>query len=271
MNGSEQPTMSTHPCHSLIVTCVRQLYSESVPEAGIVVEQLPIGLLRYNLCRPTSCDVYPRGVLPEGVPEFIERITRDYPDRAMDICLDDRGMDELLGPALFAAGLEQHSATTYLAYCRDTPQDMERDDVTVESVRDDAELRELVRTKLMGFANSECEPSNEALDGEFAVRKDEMPIGARYVLARVGGEAAAMVSYYEMQDSLIFQLATRLPFRNRGIARCLMERTVRERLVAGARSVLVNCDEEGLAVKLYRRLGFVDEVYWRRLYSFPQR
>jgi len=260
---------SRHPYHDEIATRLRELYSESIPEVGIAVERLPFGRFRYNRHNPTSGDIFLDSIQPSQVPELLERIANDFTNRLHSICLDDRGKDALLSPALLAEGGKQHHATIILAYCGNVPPTVERDDVTFEKVRDDMDLREAVRTKLMGFANSEDEPPTDALEGEFATRKGEMLIGARYVLARVKGEGAAMVSYYEMPDSLIFQLATRLPFRGRGIARHLMEQTIRNRLEAGSRSVLVNCDEAGTPVEFYRRLGFVDEVYWERRYSLP--
>ena len=260
---------SLHPFHDEIAKGLRELYSESIPEAGIVVERLASGLLRYSRANPTSCDIYLHDIQPAQVPELLERISTDFADRSLNIYVDDRARDARLGPRLVTGGIERHNATTILAYCGGAPQGVERDDVTIETVSDDFALYEAVRTKLMAFANSEEEPQANAIEEEFAIRKSEMPVGARCVLARAEGEGAAMVSYYEMPDSLIFQLATRLPFRGRGIARHLMELTIRGRLGEGGRSVLVNCDEEGTPAKFYRRLGFVDEVYWRQRYSLP--
>ncbi len=34
----------------------------------------------------------------------------------------------------------------------------------------------------------------------------------------------------------------------------------------GRRSVLINADPDDTPVQIYRRLGFTDEVYWRRRY-----
>lgn len=262
-------TTPPHPYHDEIATCLRALYSEPIPDARIVVEQFPFGFFRYSRFKLLSGDIYLDGIEPAQVPELLKRMANDFANRSLNIYLDDRDKDALLGPALLAEGSERHDATIFLAYCGDIPPAVKRNDVSFERVRDDTELREAVRTKLMGFAHSEDEPPADALESEFAVRKGEISVGACYVLARVEGKVAAMISYYEMPDSLIFQLATRLPFRGRGIARHLMEQAIRRRLEAGARSVLVNGDEGGTPVRFYRRLGFVDEVYWRRRYSLP--
>jgi len=41
-------TTPLHPHHDETAACLRELYSKSIPEAGIVVEQFPFGLFRYS-------------------------------------------------------------------------------------------------------------------------------------------------------------------------------------------------------------------------------
>jgi GNAT superfamily N-acetyltransferase len=65
---------------------------------------------------------------------------------------------------------------------------------------------------------------------------------------------------------MVFNLATRLPFRHRGIARSVLARWSGAADQHRTRSHLINCDDGGPAEVLYRRLGFTDEVYWYRRY-----
>ena len=91
--------------------------------------------------------------------------------------------------------------------------------------------------------------------------------GAHYWLARVDGDPAAALSWYDGEDRLVFSLATRLPFRRRGIASHLLCRLLGDSERKNTRSVVINANEVGIPIKLYRRLGFTDEVYWHATYE----
>ena len=80
-----------------------------------------------------------------------------------------------------------------------------------------------------------------------------------------------MIGLYEGDDRFIFLLATRLPFRNRGITRWLLARVIGEASADGHRSVLINCDPADTPIRLYRRLGLTDEIYWQQCYAPPER
>jgi GNAT superfamily N-acetyltransferase len=101
------------------------------------------------------------------------------------------------------------------------------------------------------------------------LRRAEPPARAASCSARAGREAASIIGLYDGEDRHIFLLATRVPFRNRGIARWLLSHVIAEAHADGCRSVLINCDPAGTPIQLYRRLGFTDEVYWRQHYEPP--
>ena len=86
----------------------------------------------------------------------------------------------------------------------------------------------------------------------------------RALAARVKGESVAVAAFYEGDDRFIFVLGTRVPFRHRGIGRTLLAHVVHDPGASGCRSVMINADEGGRPEALYRRLGFTDEVHWRR-------
>ena len=89
----------------------------------------------------------------------------------------------------------------------------------------------------------------------------------RFLLARVAGEPASVVGFYEGEDRFIHHLATRVPFRRRGIASRLLSEVLAHARERGCRSTIINAAENGRPVGLYRSLGFTDEVYWRREYK----
>ena len=89
----------------------------------------------------------------------------------------------------------------------------------------------------------------------------------RFLLARVVGEPASVVAFYEGEDRFVHHLATRVPFRGRGIASRLLWVVLMGARARGCRSTIISAAENGRPVGLYRSLGFTDEVYWRREYK----
>jgi len=100
------------------------------------------------------------------------------------------------------------------------------------------------------------------------VRQSELASMGRFLIARVRDEPAAILGYYDGSDRLIFNLATRMPFRMGGLARHLLCQVVAESYEQGCSSVVINTDPSDTPIKWYQRLGFTDEVYWRRNYLF---
>jgi ribosomal protein S18 acetylase RimI-like enzyme len=102
------------------------------------------------------------------------------------------------------------------------------------------------------------------LDAELVVRRAEMAGQGRALAARLDGEVVAVAAFYEGDDRFIFVLGTRVPFRHLGIGRALLARVVHDPAASRCRSAMINADEGGRPEALYRRLGFTDEVHWRR-------
>jgi ribosomal protein S18 acetylase RimI-like enzyme len=119
-------------------------------------------------------------------------------------------------------------------------------------------------------ADSEAEPDAEDLRRRTTLRRAEMGGQGRFLLARVAGEPASVVAFYEGKDRFVHHLATRVPFRRRGIASPLLKEVLAGARERGCRSTIISAAESGHPVGLYRSLGFTDEVYWRREYKhFP--
>ncbi len=126
-------------------------------------------------------------------------------------------------------------------------------------------------TKLQGFASDDARPDEAEIASQVALRGAEMASVGRLRLARVSGDPAAILGWYEDADRFIYNLATRLPYRGRGIARSLLCDFLAESEARAARSTIINADTAGTSIQLYQRLGFTDEVYWRAKYQYPGR
>ena len=261
-----------HRYHDLVAREVRGWYTDwtdggtGPPEqAAFRVRREPYGYLRQG---PGSAG---RRLVPTIddaalMPWVLESAERHFGSPDFDVWVDDRRRAEALGPALVGAGFHAADSTVVLALVGPLQGGDGPDDMEVREVRDAVTLRSWARVKLMGFDDTEDEPPVSRLEEELAVRTGEWPI-SRYELALMDGEpAAALAHYTASRDQMVFLLATRVPFRHRGLAQAMLGRWVRRATGEGARSLLINCDEHGRPVELYRRMGFVDEVYWQRRY-----
>lgn len=260
-----------HPEHDRVAEEVRSWYRTSFPEMGYRVELRRFGFYGRNDSTPGSGRIVVEALTPRDVPEFFED-ARQYFDAhqqaaAIDIWLDDQDADRTLGPDLVAAGCSRRSATIYLAHVGPRPTVPNRRDVSIEPVSA-ATLTDFATVRLKGFANSENQPSDEQIAREVTIRRAELNGSGRCLLARVGGEPAAILAYYGGGDRLIFLLATRMPMRQRGVARQILLLTIADAYDSGCSSVIINTNPEDTPIQWYRREGFTDPVYWHRSYVF---
>jgi len=256
-----------HPEHDRLREEVSSWYQTSVPALGYYVERRRFGVFRRYAAQPDSGLVIVKSVAPNEVPEFLADAGRYFDNRPVTIWIDDKDIDAALGPVLVAAGCAIEKANTHLAHVGPRPELVERADIAVELVTADT-VMDYAIVKLKGFANSEEAPPAEDVDQELAARRRELASLGRFLVARVGDEHAAILGYYDGDDRLIFNLATRTPFRMKGIAMHLLSGVLADSYDRGCRSVIINTDPSDTPIRWYRRLGFTDEVYWRRSYRF---
>jgi len=256
-----------HPEHDRLQKEVRSWYQTSTPELGYRVELRRFGSYRRHAENPDSGLIIVNAISLEEVPEFLADATSYFDNRAVDVWLDDKDLDATVGPALVAAGCSIDKANTHLAHVGPLPERVELSGIAVEAVTADT-LIDYALVKLKGFGNSEDEPPQDHMDKELAVRRRELASIGRFLIARAGNEPAAILGYYDGSDRLIFNLATRMPFRMRGIARQLLCQLIADSYDQGCRSLIINTDPNDRPIQWYRQLGFTDEVYWRRSYLF---
>ena len=256
-----------HLEHDRLCDEVRSWYRTSAPELGYHVTQRRFGSYRRHAEDPDSGLIIVDAVSPDEIPEFLADASSYFDQRAVNIWIEDRKPDATLGPALIAAGVSADKANIYLAHIGPRPERLRLPGTTVERVTADT-LMDYVLVKLKGFANSEDAPPLGDVEKEVAVRRGELASMGRFLIARVGDEPAAILGYYHGSDRLIFNLATRTPFRMRGIARHLLCEVVADSYEQDCRSVVINTDPSDTPIQWYQRFGFTDEVYWRRAYRF---
>jgi ribosomal protein S18 acetylase RimI-like enzyme len=257
-----------HPQHDAVVEAVRSWYRRSYPEMGYLIEERRFGW--YGNAGPAASGrVTLRDVTPELVRELLDDVDAYYGGLPVSLFVDDREADAALRPALQAEGAEAGPGNSYLAYGGPPPEAPPLPGVTLEYATE-ASLREYAVTKLKGFANSEDAPSEQQVAVEIAMRQAEAASDGRFLIARAEGDAASIAGWYT-NGAHIFQLATRVPFRRRGIATALLRHILREELSQGTQAVVINADEDDHPIEIYRRLGFTDEVYWRRPYRVAAR
>ena len=256
-----------HPENERLSEEVRSWYRTSTPELGYQVVRRRFGSYRRHAEDPDSALIIVDALSPDEVPEFLADASSYFGQRAVNIWIEDRKPDATLGPALIAAGAASDKSNIHLAHVGQRPERFQLSGITVENVTADT-LMDYVQVKLKGFANSEDAPPVGDVEKELSVRQSELASMGRFLIARVNDEPAAILGYYDGSDRLIFNLATRTPFRMRGIARHLLCQVVADSYDQGCRSVVINTDPDDTPVQWYRRLGFTDELYWRRSYRF---
>ena len=254
-----------HPAHDAVAATVRGWFTDSDPEMGYVKERRQYGV--YGRDPLGSGEALIRALTPDGVSDFLADARAYFGSAPVRLYIEDRELDARIRPALLAQSCVALDTQSYLAHVGPLPPIPVAPGLTVEDVTE-ATLREWVVAKLQGFANDEAPPAEAAIDKQLALRGAEMAGVGRLRLARVSGEAAAILGWYEDADRFIYNLATRVPFRNRGIARYLLCHFLAESQARQARSVIINADTAGTSIHLYQRLGFTDEVYWRAKYRY---
>ncbi len=116
------------------------------------------------------------------------------------------------------------------------------------------------------FADAETTPAPHLVAHEVTARRREQA-RAVYELGLLHGDSVAVLAYYTGPDQLVFSLGTRVPYRHRAIAQAMLARWANAGMISGCRSLMINAHEHDRPAELYRRLGFVDEVYWYQPYE----
>ena len=162
----------------------------SVPEMGFYVQERRFGF--YQRQKDTGrVRATVRHLPAEDVPRFIEDLREYAGEEEITFHVDDRELDERIGPVLLESGCTSDVAEVFLAHTGRMPLlASESEDLSVEAVSEGT-IEEAMRTERKAFADSEAEPDPEELRRRLALRRAEMGGQGRFLLARVGGEPAS--------------------------------------------------------------------------------
>jgi GNAT superfamily N-acetyltransferase len=252
-----------HHDHDAVAAEVASWYASPVPEMGLDVVASPYGWYRTNRKAREGWATIAK-IRPSDVEAMLEDVKAFYGDRPVEISVEDATYSPAVGAALEGSGWTNTHATVWLAHVGDERIPGVKSGVDIKRVGVD-QLDGFSRTKLMGFAESEDEPSVEQIAQESSVRRSDLMVSGVCLEACVGSDCVAICAYYTGKDYFIFLVATRVPFRRRGLARSLIAYVHDEAVRANARSTIINADEGRPPEALYRSLGFTDVVYrqWR--------
>jgi len=258
-----------HLYHDELCATVQRWYLESDPAMGYEAILRAWGVALRNHDAPQYGQATLGALTPDAVPACIADLRQLYGDASVMVLVDDHDRADMLDVALKAAGCVRGPQETFLAHVGRVPSILSAAHSVLEPVTA-ANLHEYAVTKLNAFASRETAPPPDHMEAELALRAAELRGDGRFLLARWDGAPAAIIGWYDGDDVFVFQLATRVPFRKRGIARLLLLHVLHDAYARGCRSVIINADPDDTPIQLYRRLGFTDEIYWRRRYLlFP--
>lgn len=258
------PRAAAHPEHDAVAREIRGWFTASAPEIGYEVSEHWYGYLS-NLS-----DSVARVILdidkPGQVATALAEARAACGPRQLTIWVDDRERAARLAAALRRSCGRPGGATTHLALVGPMTAPAGPEHLVMETIGEDR-LVDWATVKLQAFGDTETAPRPDHLAAEISARRAEQAL-TDHQLGLLDGEPVAVLAYYRgAPDQLVFNLGTRVPYRHRGIAQAMLARWVDAGLASGCRSLIINADDGGRPAELYRRLGFVDEIYWYQKYG----
>jgi GNAT superfamily N-acetyltransferase len=254
-----------HQDHDALAHELRSWFTNSSPEIAYEVTQHWYGFLS----NPEG-PIGPRLTLniddPSRVAAALLEAGSSCGGQVLTVWVDDRERWAQLDGTLQVAGCRPVKATTHLALVGSLKLQPGPLNLHIEDV-DDEHLEEWAITKIKCFDDREEQPSRERITAEMSTRRAEMAL-AKLQLARLDAQPVGVVAFFAGSDQLVFNLGTRVPFRHRGIAQQMLARWVEEGVKRNCRSLIINADDPGKPQELYRKMGFVDEIYWYQRYEF---
>jgi GNAT superfamily N-acetyltransferase len=228
---------SVHQAHDTIATIVRDWFHDPFEAMGYLAVPRQWGTYWNN------SQVYVSGLQVSEVGRFVGDLRTYFPDRAEPIYIhiDNPKDDEQLGPAFLEAGCTGPSPEVFLAHVGPSPNDPVRSAIRLVPVSDE-NLASFADTKLRAWAGNEAEPGREEVQAEIARRKRELADTGRGLLALVDDVPAGFIWWHEEPSLVrwISQLATRVPFRKRGVAATMIRACLETAYLAGCITAVIS-------------------------------
>jgi GNAT superfamily N-acetyltransferase len=126
-------------------------------------------------------------------------------------------------------------------------------------------------TKIRAWSSREQEPSKKDLRVEMERRKRELEGSGRGMLASVDDTLAGVIWWHDESSRVrwVTQVATRTPYRRRGLATRLIVDCARTAYQEGIGAVVISVDPlNQQALTLYKKLGFSQTGYGHDTYIY---
>lgn len=220
----------------------------------------------------SNCQVYVSGLPVTQIDPFLDDLRVYFPDCAEPILihLDTKEDKARIGPVLIDAGCDGPAREIYLVHTiKHTPPP------TVNAIQlipvSQHNLAVFSDTKLRAWSSSEDKPNDHELQAEIERRTRELRGSGRGMLAMIDDAPAGFIWWYDEPSHVrwIRQVATRTPYRKRGVATRMLINCVQSAYQAGMIAVIISVDfDNNTALRLYSELGFSHSVYELDTYTF---
>lgn len=253
-----------HPQHDAVAEEYRGWYTNSAVEIDLIVHDHWFGFLSERR-GPLAC----RLTLEVDEPRDVERAINEARVLAgpgpLQLRVDDRRRDELIGPAVERCGARSARRVITLALVGEMQGASGPENLFVLPVSPNG-FEIYATVKLLAFNDDETLPPIEDITAEAAIRAAESPL-ADYFVGWLDDRPVGVLGHYRGPDQLTFHLGTRLPYRHLGIAQAMLRHWVQRGQGRQCRSLMINCEEGGRPAAFYQRLGFLDEIHWFHRYE----
>ena len=249
---------------------IQSRYRNPQPKDGVVACSGRFGFYTRHVYDPSIDSLLVDPLIIDQIPLLLDDIRTFFHSQPVRIYIDDRKLDHDLCAALENSGCARKYELIYLAHSEEATSVSLASGLTIENVTAET-LREYEVAKIKGFANSEEEPDATEVSAHATSLGLDLQSGNRYLIGRLGVDAAAIIGWDEGNDRLVFDLATRVPFRNQGIAKHLLSYAITNTYKEGHRSITILTDPTDSPIQFYRKMGFTEEVYWQARYVYTPR
>jgi ribosomal protein S18 acetylase RimI-like enzyme len=250
---------------SSVSQAVRDRYTDGKQGSNTTDHQGVFGTYITDHDSPELSYVLPT-ITPDQIHDLVAEVASQFDSATVRVYLDGQTADRELHGPLQTAGCKINCELVYLAYRGLTPRNTENQNVSIEAMSKE-NATDYYTVWCKGFSDSEQDPNPEEMEDDVASLIQDVEAGNGGLVGRVDGDAAAIAGWYEGTDRLIFHLATRVPYRNQGLAKSLLTHIVNESCESGCRSVSIFTDLNDTPVAFYRRMGFTEEVYRQIRYT----
>ena len=256
-----------HPDLTHVTQGIQARYRGAQPGPRETYHEGEFGTYSRHLDDPSLDSVLIRPLSKDLLPNLLKPVDGYFGEKPVRMYVDDREVVGKLRACIENSGCRRYCELICLTHTG-APPDIDPVPGLAIELGTPENVRDYEVTRVKSFENSEDQPDESEVAANVVARTSDLGEGCQLLIGRIDGEAAAIAGWYEGIDRLIFHLATRVPFRHKGIARQLLSHIIAETYAQKRRSVTILTDPEDSPIHFYRRTGFTEEVYWQARYIY---